>query len=147
MAADRGGRYGAGEGAESYILIHRQQAERVSNASVGFNNLKTRPRPHISSNKETPTPTRPQILPNGPGTGNQAFKYMSLWGPISCKPGQSGLSEASIVFRPCCSCRILSVDLWDYCLKVEGLWVWRVRSVSKKHICSLLFPVLGFLTT
>ena len=69
---------------EFSIWFHRQQEQRDTGLDLSIWNPKCSPPPqcHISSKKATsPNPCQVAPLPN-----DQAFKYMSLWGPFLFKP-------------------------------------------------------------
>lgn len=90
----------------SYLLIQRQQAERVT-LDLAWALETSNPIP-----SHTPIPTRSHllILPNSPPNW-EANIYEPMGGAISLIPPQAGVAQASTVSRPCCSCPVLKGDL------------------------------------
>lgn len=70
------GRHGSGAVAGSYIFRYSTRQKEVSMTVMGFWNLKACPQWNICSKKATPPNASQPAIP----TGEQAFKYMNLWG-------------------------------------------------------------------
>jgi hypothetical protein len=106
-----------------YILIHRQQKRTVSHTGRSLSTYPQSPPPqwHSSSNKATPTLTRPHLL-IVPLLMGQAFKHMNLQGPLPIQTTTLGekrawnLSWGSRCFNQ------TSLEMWRLQLSVQEWW-------------------------